>query len=73
MKPAEGEMVLSEFDVLIERDESLSGAEEQFLREGVAVAGVRGNLPKGMRTIVIARDPPLAALLGDAENPAHTE
>lgn len=73
VKPADEEPVLSEFDVYLERDETLIRADEHFLREGITVAGVRGALPKGIRGIVFARDPPLAALLGDAENPAHTE
>ena len=73
VKAAERDAVLSEFDVLLERDASLSRADEHFLREGVTVAGVRGNLAKGIRAMVIVRDPPLTALLGDAENPAHTE
>ena len=41
--------------------------------EWITIAGVRGNLPKGYRCIVSARDKALAALLGDSENPAHTE
>jgi hypothetical protein len=73
VKPVDAQPMLSEFDVYLERDPSLSGADEHFVREGITVSGVRGALPKGLRTLVIARDAPLAALLGDAENPAHTE
>ena len=73
VKPIDREPALSSFDVFIQRDDLLNHADEHFLRDGVTVAGVRGGLTKGVRAIVIARDPPLAALLGDAENPAHTE
>ena len=73
VKPARGEPVLSEFDVYLQRDEALTRGEEHFVREGITVAGVRGGLPRGVRAVLIARDSPIATLLGDAENPAHTE
>ena len=45
VKPIDSDAVLSEFDVLLQRDDALNRADENFLREGVTVAGVRGNLP----------------------------
>lgn len=73
VKPLGRAPVLSEFDVYLQRDESLARGEEHFVREGITVAGVRGGVPGGVRAVVIARDRPLATLLGDSENPAHTE
>ncbi|MFZ5555272.1 MAG: hypothetical protein ACOZDY_00890 [Pseudomonadota bacterium] len=43
------------------------------MRDGITVAGVRSGLPSGVRAIVCVRDRALSALLGDSENPAHTE
>src|SRR5690606_2282937 len=37
------------------------------------VAGVRAGLPRGTRALVVVRDRALSTLLGDSENPAHTE
>lgn len=73
VKPTHAEPVLSEFDVYLERDESIVRAEEHFVRDGITIAGVRAGLPNGHRVIVAVHDRPLAALLGDSENPAHTE
>lgn len=73
VKPVDAEPVLSEFDVYVERDERLTRAEEHFVRDGITIAGVRASLPSGNRVIVAVHDRPLATLLGDSENPAHTE
>lgn len=73
VKPAQGDRLLSQFDVYLERDDEQAKPEEHFVRDGITVAGVRGGLPKGMRALIMVRDGPLATLLGDSENPAHTE
>ncbi|MEW5708191.1 MAG: hypothetical protein AB1830_04700 [Pseudomonadota bacterium] len=73
VKPADGEGALASFEVFLERDDALSGAEEHFVRDGITVAGVRSGLQGGVRAIVCVRDRRLSALLGDSENPAHTE
>ena len=73
VKPADDTPVQSYFDVCIERDESLVRADEHFIRDYITVSGVRANLPRGYRCLVTVRDRPLATLLGDSENPAHTE
>ena len=73
VKPAAANAVLSRFEVYLERDESLEGADEHFVRDGIAITGVRGALQKGFRAIVSVHDQPLSQLLGDSENPAHTE
>jgi len=73
VKPASGDAVLSNFDLYLERDETLSSADDHFVRDGITIAGVRASLPKGIRAIVSVRDRELSELLGDSENPAHTE
>lgn len=73
VKPAAGEPVASQFDVFLERDDEMTGAQEVFIRDGITVTGVRGSLQKGVRALVLVRDRALSQLLGDAENPAHTE
>ncbi len=73
VKPASGEAACSTLDVWLERDDTISAADEQFVREGITIAGVRGGVQAGVRAIVCVRDRALSALLGDSENPAHTE
>ncbi len=73
VKPAAGDPVPSQFDVYLERDDTLGSAEEHFVRDGITIAGVRAAMQKGVRVLVLVRDQPLSELLGDSENPAHTE
>ncbi|PIQ95616.1 MAG: hypothetical protein COV67_13900 [Nitrospinae bacterium CG11_big_fil_rev_8_21_14_0_20_56_8] len=61
------------FDVFIERDDSLDKAEDHFIREGITMAGISTLKQKGVRAVVSVSDKALSALLGDSENPAHTE
>jgi hypothetical protein len=44
-----------------------------FVREDITVTGARGTRIPGYVALVTIDDGPLATLLGDAENPAHTE
>ena len=73
VKPTGAEARLATFDVWLERDDSLDSADEHFVRDGITIAGVRGSVQAGVRAIVRIRDRNLSALLGDSENPAHTE
>ena len=73
VKPAAGEPVRTSFDVFLERDDALSGGEEHFVRDGITIAGVHSGVQSGVRAIVCVRDRALSGLLGDSENPAHTE
>jgi hypothetical protein len=73
VKPMSADATLSRFDVYLERDDTLDGADEHFVRDGITIAGVRASLQKGVRALVTVRDRPLSQLLGDSENPAHTE
>lgn len=73
VKPAGTAPVPASFDVYLQRDEALERSDEHFVRDGITVTGVRANLPRGVRALVRIRDRALSALLGDSENPAHTE
>jgi hypothetical protein len=74
VRPRDGVKTWSYFDVVIERDGTEHRERPVYIREGLIVSNVRPyrNSP-GMRALVIAEHGPLATLLGDSENPAHTE
>lgn len=61
------------FKVFLERDERLESAEDHFIRDGITLVGVSTLKQRGVRVVVIVEDRPLSMLLGDSENPAHTE
>jgi hypothetical protein len=63
----------SSFKILLERDNTLERGEDHFIRDGVTIASVSSLRQKGIRVIVSVLDRPLSRLLGDSENPAHTE
>lgn len=44
-----------------------------FIREGIIISDVRARRARGIRSLVTVDDRGLATLLGDSENPAHTE
>jgi hypothetical protein len=73
VKPVGERNLLSEFNVYLLRDELIERADEHFVRDGITVTGVRTGLPRGIRLIVSIRDKALSTLVGDSENPAHTE
>ncbi len=61
------------FRVLLERDGEAERGEDIFIREGVTISGVSSMRERGVRVIVLVTDKSLSRLLGDSENPAHTE
>lgn len=63
----------SSFKVFLERDDSLERGEDFFIRDGVTITGISSLRQRGVRVIVSVSDMPLSKLLGDSENPAHTE
>ncbi len=74
VKPTGEQPVQSWFDLYLERDDDSDARTEQhFVRDGITIAGVRSPVPKGIRSLLIVRDAALSRLLGDSENPAHTE
>jgi hypothetical protein len=61
------------FDVfLVRRGDSDSGR-PIFVREGIIISDVRSPRSRGVLSLVVVEDGPLATLLGDSENPAHTQ
>jgi len=44
-----------------------------FVCEGIIISDVRARRARGIRSIVVIDHKPIAALLGDSENPAHTQ
>ncbi|MGI6455589.1 MAG: hypothetical protein ACOX5R_08185 [bacterium] len=61
------------FDVFLQRDGSEQRGRPVFVREGIIIPDVRAPYSRGIRSLVIAEDGPIAAFLGDSENPAHTQ
>jgi hypothetical protein len=53
--------------------DGFEGGRPVFIREGLIISDVRAPRARGIRSFVIAEGGALATLLGDAENPAHTE
>lgn len=60
------------FDVCLRQDNNESGR-AVFIREGIIISDVRAPRTRGIRSLVVVDDRPLATLLGDSENPAHTQ
>jgi len=61
------------FDMYVCRDEHGGDGKPLFVREGIKIPEVHSRAARGYRCLVIIQDKPLATMLGDAENPAHTE
>ncbi|MGB7157701.1 MAG: hypothetical protein WBD40_06520 [Tepidisphaeraceae bacterium] len=61
------------FDIFLQRDPSAAEGQMIFIREGIIIADVRPRRASGVRAIIVIDEGPLAAFLGDAENPAHTQ
>lgn len=63
----------SHFDVFMVRSADESPGRVTFIREGIIVSAAGGRRPAGINALVVINKGPLANLLGDSENPAHTE
>lgn len=61
------------FDVVLEKDATLRRGQHHFIRRGITIPDVRSGRDKPVRALLIADDDALATLLGDAENPAHSD
>lgn len=62
----------SYFDMYLKPDRNSDGR-PVFLREGIIISDVRGKRAREVRSLVVIEDKPLAGMLGDSENPAHTQ
>jgi len=73
VKPKNGPEQPTFFRVFLERDPLMESHRPTFVREGLIVTDAVKTKSRGVRALVVVHDKPLATLLGDAENPAHTE
>ena len=72
VRSKEAEPVQSHFDFFLWRNGFEKGT-PIFIRQGLNIADVRAPRSRGIRSIVVVGRGALGNLLGDAENPAHTE
>jgi hypothetical protein len=71
--PATGSPKTCWYSAFLEKDTSLTRPENLFVRDGITISGIT-SLEKGLvRGVVIIHDSDLTKMLGDSENPAHTE
>lgn len=63
----------SHFDIYLSRDNTDTSRKPQFVREGILIPEDRVPKVRGYVSVVVVESGPLATLLGDSENPAHTE
>lgn len=63
----------SHFRVYLRNTGESDAGKPVFVREGLIIPDVKGSRARGVRSLVVADDVGIASLLGDAENPAHTE
>ena len=63
----------SYFDVYLERENSDHSGRPTFIREGIIIPKVDAPRTRGVRSLVIAHDEPIAKFLRKSENPSHTE
>lgn len=67
------EVQKSHFDIYLSKDVTDTSRKPQFLREGILIPEDRVPKVHGYTSMVVIEGGALATLLGDSENPAHTE
>lgn len=72
VRPKTSTPVETHFDIHIQRDAKSDGR-PLFIREGIIISDVRGKRAREHVSLVMIEDKPLATMLGDSENPAHTQ
>ena len=81
-KESENTIHSNVYSIFIEKDDTLQEAQEIFIRDGLTISGQSFLKTKGVRALVLIDGgddgekggcPQLSELLGDAENPAHTQ
>lgn len=63
----------SHFDIYLSKDVTDTQRKPRFLREGIIIPEDRVQKVRGYTSMVVIQEGALATLLGDSENPAHTE
>jgi len=61
------------FDVFVVADAKYEDGHPVFLREGINISDLHARRARGYRSLVVVEDSALAKMLGDSENPAHTQ
>ncbi|MCW8935157.1 MAG: hypothetical protein OQK98_10570 [Gammaproteobacteria bacterium] len=61
------------FDMYIRKDEVSGDGRPLYIREGIKIPEINSRAARGYSCLTIIEDGPIASMLGDAENPAHTE
>ncbi len=61
------------FKAYVCKDLSLKTGEDHYIRQGITVTKIRQLKESSVRGLVVVDDKELSALLGDAEEPAHTD
>lgn len=61
------------FDVFLVTDSKSETGRPVFVRQGIIVSDVRAPRTRGVVSLVVVENDALAMLLGDSENPAHTQ
>lgn len=64
---------IDEFEIVLHHKGNDEKYKPRFIREGITIPEDRVNKVRGIVALVIIKKGPLATLLGDSENPAHTE
>lgn len=64
---------LNWFKAFVQRDGTLHNAENYFIREGIRISSIISFRDRGIRGMVVIDEGELTTLIGDSENPAHTE
>ena len=72
VEPKAGEPLPSYFDVYLERDASLDGPDDHYVRRGVLASELHGRVASGVRALTLVEDAPLAELLRASEDVPHT-
>lgn len=67
------ELKTSHFDIFLSKDVTDTARKPQFVREGIIIPEDRVPKVRGYTSMVVIEPGAIATLLGDSENPAHTE
>lgn len=68
-----GRRMSSFFHLYLEKDDSLKRGEHHFIRRGITIPDIRSDRARPVRALLVVDDDALSALLGDSENPAHSD
>jgi hypothetical protein len=61
------------FMIFLEKDPTCPRGEDHYIRQGITITEIRQLKEPSVRGLLVVDDPELTSLLGDAENPAHTD